>query len=68
DVGVLFEYLYDGRDETAPFTPFDDDLFFGSRLGFNDTHDTALLLGTIIDRNDGSTTGRLELERRINSR
>jgi hypothetical protein len=68
DVGLLFEYLYDGRDETAPLTVFDDDLFFGSRLGFNDTQDTALLLGTVIDRNDGSTSGRLELERRITPR
>ena len=48
DIGVLVEYLYDGRDDEAPFTPFDDDVFVGSRLAWNDTRDTALLVGAII--------------------
>jgi hypothetical protein len=65
DVGLLVEYLYDGRDETAPPTLFDDDLFVGSRLAVNDTQDTQLLVGVAVDRNDGSLFGLIEAERRI---
>jgi hypothetical protein len=68
DVGLLVEYLYDGRDETAPSTIHDDDLFVGSRLAFNDPLDTQLLGGVIVDRNDGSVAVLLEAERRIGSR
>jgi hypothetical protein len=31
DLGLLVELMLDGRDETAPFTPFDNDVFFGAR-------------------------------------
>lgn len=65
DVGVLMEYLYDGRDETAPITAFDHDLFIGSRLAFNDTQDTSLLVGAVIDREDGSAAAFIETERRL---
>lgn len=68
DVGLLFEYLYDGRDENAPATLFDDDLFVGARLALNDTQDTQALVGTIIDRSHGSTAWSVELERRIGER
>jgi hypothetical protein len=68
DVGLLVEYLYDGRDETAPPTIYDDDLFVGSRLALNDALDTQLLGGMIVDRNDGSVAAFLEAERRIGSR
>lgn len=68
DIGLLVEYLYDGRDETAPPTIYDDDLFVGSRLAFNDALDTQLLGGVIVDRNDGSVAALLEAERRIGSR
>ncbi|MDA2935447.1 hypothetical protein MYX82_14080, partial [Acidobacteria bacterium AH-259-D05] len=65
DIGLLFEYLYDGRDEDAPATVFDDDLFVGTRLALNDTQDTQALVGAILDRNHGSTALSVELERRI---
>lgn len=65
DIGLLFEYLYDGRDEDAPATVFDDDLFVGTRLVLNDTQDTQALVGAILDRNHGSTALSVELERRI---
>lgn len=68
DLGLLFEYLVDGRDEEAPFTVYDDDLFFGTRLGFNDTQDTSILLGAVIDRQLGSTSLRLEAGRRLGSK
>ncbi len=65
DIGLLFEYLFDGRDEDAPATVFDDDLFVGTRLALNDTQDTQALVGAILDRNHGSTALSVELERRI---
>jgi hypothetical protein len=63
DLGLLLEYLYDGRDASAPPTIYDDDWFAGFRLGFNDVEDTAILGGAIID--NGGTFGILEAERRL---
>lgn len=68
DVGLLMEYLYDGRDENAPPTIHDDDLFVGSRLALNDPFDTQVLGGAIVDRNDGTVAALLEAERRIGRR
>jgi len=68
DVGLLVEYLYDGRDATAPPTIYDDDVFVGSRLAWNDAFDTQLLAGVIVDRNDGSVAAFLEAERRVGNR
>ncbi len=66
DLGLLFEYLYDGRDlDAAPITFFEDDLFVGTRLAFNDIHDTAVLVGGIIDWEDQSTALFVEAERRL---
>lgn len=63
DLGLLAEYLYDGRDETAPPTIYEDDWFGGFRLALNDTEDTALLAGAVFDTN--GTFAILEAERRI---
>lgn len=49
DVGVLFEYLYDGRSENAPPTVFDNDVFVGARLALNDVSDTSVLAGAVVD-------------------
>jgi hypothetical protein len=67
DVGLLVEYLHDGRDSTAPPTAFDDDVFVGSRLAFNDTQDTQILAGAIVDLDHQSTAAFVEAERRIGS-
>ncbi|GGO83346.1 hypothetical protein GCM10011348_26900 [Marinobacterium nitratireducens] len=64
DLGVLFEYLFDDRGESAP-TPFDDDLFFGLRLGLNDVSSSELLVGTIIDRETGARLTNVEGSRRL---
>ena len=37
----------------------------GTRLALNDVQDTSVLLGTIVDLEDGSTSVRLESERRL---
>jgi hypothetical protein len=65
DVGVLFEYLYDGRAASAPPTAFDDDLFVGARLALNDSSDTSLLVGAAIDTETHETFFNLEAERRF---
>ena len=65
DIGLLAEYLYDGRNADAPPTIFDNDVFIGTRLAFNDVQDSAILLGAVIDNGDGSVAGFLEAERRF---
>ncbi len=63
DLGVLLEYLYDGRDETAPPTIYNDGWFAGFRLGLNDFEDTAILAGAIVE--DNGTFAIVEAERRL---
>jgi len=66
DLGLLAEYLYDGRDEDeAPPTSFDNDVFLGSRLALNDVQDTTVLSGAVVDVEDGSTALFVEAERRL---
>ena len=66
DLGLLSEVLYDGRDPGgAPPTPFDNDLFLGARLALNDVQDSSVLAGTVIDLVDGTTSVRVEAERRL---
>lgn len=66
DVGLLGEYLYDGReDEMAPVTSADDDIFLGVRLALNDEQDSAALAGAIIDRSSQATLFFVEAERRL---
>ena len=66
DLGVLAEYLHDGRDDDkAPPTAFDNDVFLGARLTLNDIDDTAILAGTVVDVDNQTTSFRLEAERRF---
>ncbi len=66
DVGSLLEYHYDSRDSFSP-TPFNRDVFIGTRISLNDEQDTSLIAGTIIDTKNSSTTLRFEFERRLGS-
>jgi len=68
DLGLLAEYLYDGRDSNAPATSANDDIFVATRLTLNDPADTTALLGAIIDRRNGETALSFEAERRIGDR
>jgi len=63
DVGFLVEYLKDTRNSQA--TLFQDDVFVGSRVAFNDVAGTEILLGMIEDREDDSRLGLLEASRRL---
>lgn len=70
DLGVIAEYLYDGREETgqAPPTAMRDDIFVGFRIAANDEQSTELLAGTIIDRDSGAALISLEASRRLTDR
>lgn len=62
DLGMILEYSYDGREQDALMN---NDLFSGLRLAFNDTQSTEILAGVITDVEDGSTSVRIEAERRL---
>jgi hypothetical protein len=68
DIGVLAEYLYDARDEDAPPTSLDDDIFVGARFSLNDLDGTNILASLIVDTGSGETIGVIEAERRVGER
>ncbi|MEM6490377.1 MAG: hypothetical protein AAF684_00510 [Pseudomonadota bacterium] len=65
DLGLIAEHLYDGRDDDAPTTIFDNDLFLGARYAFNDVSDTEILGGGVVDLENGATALSLEFETRL---
>ena len=66
DIGLLGEYLYDERDELA-LTALQNDVFFGSRIAFNDVQDTSILIGGISDLESSSKIFSVEASRRFGS-
>ncbi|MEP5339123.1 MAG: hypothetical protein ABJL44_01525 [Algibacter sp.] len=66
DIGLLGEYLYDERDELA-LNAMQNDVFFGSRIAFNDTQDTSILIGGISDLESSSKIFSIEASRRFGS-
>lgn len=66
DIGVLGEYLYDEREELA-LNALQNDVFFGSRIAFNDTQDTSILFGGMMDLESSSKIFSIEASRRIGS-
>jgi len=48
DIGVLGEYNYDNRDVLA-LNSLQNDVFFGSRIAFNDPQDFAILISGLAD-------------------
>ncbi|WP_242203466.1 hypothetical protein [Aestuariivivens insulae] len=66
DIGLLSEYLYDERDALA-LNALQNDVFFGSRIAFNDTQDTSILLGGITDLESSSKIFSIEASRRFGS-
>ena len=76
DLGVLAEFLYDNRKPTvfdlskgeiegSTGTGFQKDIFAGMRLAFNDTNDTAILFGGLVDLEKGGKIFSIEAERRF---
>ena len=66
DIGVLAEYLFDDRDQNffAP-NPFDNHVFAGTRLAFNDVQSTDLLVGALVNYRTGSAFISAEGSRRL---
>jgi hypothetical protein len=65
DLGLLAEYLYDGRSNNLPATAFENDVFGGVRLSFNNIGSTRILGGVIVDVGDQTTFGSVEVEHRL---
>jgi len=65
DIGVLAEYLYDGRDKNAPATLANHDIFVGARMTLNDAQDSSALAGAVIDNVTRETFLSFEAERRL---
>ncbi len=64
DLGVVAELMVDERGNEAN-TPFNHDLFMGLRWTANDTQSLAILAGTIVDWENGSTLLNIEASRRL---
>jgi hypothetical protein len=64
DLGLISEYLYDDRGESAP-TPLESDIMVGMRLALNDEASTDFLIGTSIDVNQQNFAVSIEGSRRI---
>lgn len=67
DLGLIAEYLFDDRDDTAP-TPFEDDVMIGVRLSPNDAQSSELLLGAIVGLDGDGVLYSLEANRRFGER
>ena len=65
DLGLLVEYLYDGRNDLSPPTASDNDLFVGTRLALNDSEDTSVLAGVAVDLDTQELFLNIEAERRF---
>jgi len=68
DLGLLAEVMLDGRDDEAPFTAFDHDVFLGARWAWNDAAGTSILGGPVVDYQTGEVLAFLEAERRFGDR
>lgn len=64
DLGLIVEYLYDERGDTAPL-PTQDDLLVGLRWTLNDAQSTEALVGVIVDRGSDARLLSLEASRRL---
>ncbi|OVE81541.1 hypothetical protein BVY04_02970 [bacterium M21] len=65
DLGIIMEYAYDERGESA--TMYDNDMMLGLRLAGNDMAGAELLLGISQDLGNSSRAVSLEASRRLNS-
>jgi hypothetical protein len=76
DLGIIMEYLYDGRDDefdissVQPDTPFsatifDDDVVLGTRLTFNDIQSSELLASLTFDTDGDGIFYNVEASTRL---
>ena len=64
DLGIVTEWLYDERGDTAT-QPFQNDALIGLRLALNDEQSSDALLGVIVDLDGGGQLLSLEASRRL---
>ena len=64
DLGLLGEWNHDGRRERAT-NVFQNDLFLGARLAFNDMESTDFVVGMLHDADFGTRSFNAELNRRL---
>lgn len=62
DIGILAEWLHDTRGDAVPF---DDDVFGGLRLAFNDAAGSEALAGVVQDLDTGARSVFFESSRRF---
>ena len=65
DLGFLFEYQHDDRNTSSAPTIADNDVFLAARYTLNDTQDTSILAGVVVDIDNDTTFINIEAERRI---
>lgn len=65
DMGLLAEYLWDERGKSQFSSPFDNELFLGTRLAGNDIAGTEILAGGAVDLDTQSTFFTVEASRRF---
>ncbi|MFT5082332.1 MAG: hypothetical protein ACI9Y1_000357 [Lentisphaeria bacterium] len=68
NVGLLAEYSWDSRGEesvTVPGTIFQNDMFLGCRIAFNDVHSSSVLVGVSTDLDHDSSAVLVEASRRL---
>ena len=66
DLGLLGEWNLDGRRERAT-NVFQNDLFLGARLAFNDVESTDLVVGMLHDADFGTRSFNAEFNRRLSN-
>ena len=64
DLGLLGEWNRDGRRERAT-NVFQNDLFLGARIAFNDVESTDLIVGVLHDLDFGTRSFNAEFNRRL---
>ena len=67
DLGLLAEWNYDRRRENAT-NVFDNDIFLGARLAFNDVQSTELVASVLADADHSTRSMILEFNRRLSDR
>lgn len=68
DVGLLMEHAWDSRgegSETEVISSFQNDLYIGSRIAFNDAPSSEILMGVGTDLNHSATSFIFEMSRRF---
>jgi hypothetical protein len=64
DIGILAEYLYDSRGNLS-FNSQQHDVFIGSRIAFNNTSDTQILAGALVDVKYNAQAASIEASQRV---